>query len=204
MGVCGVFFGCRGVTGFNGCCSGASSGDGGFTVACMSGCSGDVGFNVATWLCPVREFVRPVRPDGGREREIVRPAGSKHPNFGSFARVGRVFSRMGRWRVRCWANFVAGVPGGSVAGRTLSRVRARRPRLGWCVHGLAAVCKPRRHPRQVLWVPEGGSECGGGSALHTHTFAATGNTTCRVQRSVRRSARGRGPGRSRQQISSDN
>ena len=170
-----MFFGCRGATGFNGCCSGASRGDGGFTVACMSGCRGAVGFNVATWLCPVREK--------------VRPAGSKHPNFGFFVPAGRVFSRMGRWR--------------GCAGRTLSRVRARRPRLGWCVHGLAAVCKPRWHPRQVLWVPEGGSEGGGGSALHTHTFAATGNTTRLVQRSVRRSARGRGPGRSRQQMSSE-
>ena len=170
----------------------------------MSGCSGGVGFNVATWLCPVREFVRPARSDGGREREIVRPAGSKHPNFGFFVLAGRVFSRISRRNPLLGEFFRGWAAGGSVAGRTLSRVRARRPRLGWCVHGLAAVCKPRRHPRQVLWVPEGGSEGGGGSALYTHTFAATGNTTRRVQRSVRRSARGRGPGRSRQQMSSDN
>ena len=32
MGVLGAFFGCRGDGGFNGCCSGASIGDGGFTV----------------------------------------------------------------------------------------------------------------------------------------------------------------------------
>ena len=77
MGVFGVFFGCRGVIGFNGCCSGVSSGDGGFmlacisgrrgatgfTVACIGGRRGVIGFNLATWLCPVREKVRPACPD---------------------------------------------------------------------------------------------------------------------------------------------
>ena len=40
MGVFGVFFGCRGVVGFNGCCSWVSSGDGGFMLARVSGCEG--------------------------------------------------------------------------------------------------------------------------------------------------------------------
>ena len=75
MSVCGVFFGCRGVIGFNGCCSGVRSGDGGFMLACIGGCRGATGFNAATWLCPAREFVRPARPDGVREREKVRPVG---------------------------------------------------------------------------------------------------------------------------------
>lgn len=69
MGVCGAFFGCSGDAGFSGCCSGVSSGDGGFTLACISGCSGG-GCIVATWLCPVCEFVRPVRPvvgEGAKE-----------------------------------------------------------------------------------------------------------------------------------------
>jgi len=61
MGVFGVFFGCRGVIGFNGCCSGVSSGDGGFTLACISGCSGGGGCIVATLLRPVRDKVRPSR-----------------------------------------------------------------------------------------------------------------------------------------------
>ena len=51
LGVCGVFFGCSGATGFNGCCSGASSGDG--------------GFKVATLPRPVREEVRPAWPNVG-------------------------------------------------------------------------------------------------------------------------------------------
>ena len=53
MGVFGAFFGCIGVVGFNGCCSGVR----------ISGRCGDGGFTVATWLCPVREKVRPARPD---------------------------------------------------------------------------------------------------------------------------------------------
>ena len=48
MGAFGAFFGCIGVAGFNGCCSGASIGDGGFTLACISGCRGVIGFKVAT------------------------------------------------------------------------------------------------------------------------------------------------------------
>ena len=47
-GKVGLRFGHTGVVGFNGCCSGARSGDGGFMLACISGCSGVVGFNVAT------------------------------------------------------------------------------------------------------------------------------------------------------------
>ena len=49
--------------GFNGCCSGASIGVGGFMLAYISACSGVIGFKVGTWLCPVREKVRPARPD---------------------------------------------------------------------------------------------------------------------------------------------
>ena len=97
MGVFGVVFGCSGVAGFNGRCLGASIGDGGFTVA--------------TWLCPVREKVRPAWPDGGREREKVRPAHEKWPKIGVFTLAGRTFSRKGRWR------------GG--VGRVLSRTGSR-------------------------------------------------------------------------------
>ena len=63
MGVFGAFFGCIGDGGFNGCCSRARSGDGGFMLAYISACRGVIGFKVATWLCPVREKVRPARPD---------------------------------------------------------------------------------------------------------------------------------------------
>ena len=63
MGVFRALFGCRGVVGFNGCCSGASIGVGGFMLAYISACSGVIGFKVGAWLCPVREKVRPARPD---------------------------------------------------------------------------------------------------------------------------------------------
>jgi len=45
MGVFGAFFGCIG--------------DGGFALVCISACRGVIGFKVGTWLCPVREKVRP-------------------------------------------------------------------------------------------------------------------------------------------------
>ena len=93
MGVCGVFFGCRGVVGFNGRCLGASSGDGGFILACNSGRSGGGGYIVATLLRPVREFVRPAR--------------SQLPKIGLFSLTGRILSRSH--------------PESTPAGRTLSR-----------------------------------------------------------------------------------
>ena len=85
MGCFGAVFGCRGDGGFNGCCSGTRS--------------GVVGFNVAMLLRLVREKVRPAWSDGGREREKVRPARSKHPKIGVFTLAGRVFSRKRGWRV---------------------------------------------------------------------------------------------------------
>ena len=132
--------GCRGVVGFNGCCLGASIGDGGFMLACISGCrgvvgfngcclgasSGDGGFTVVTWLCPVRE--------------IVRPASPKWPKNAVFRRAGRVFSRKCRRRPRAGRIF-RGEAGGPVwgesfaekpeapCGANLSRI-SRWPRAG--------------------------------------------------------------------------
>ena len=79
MGVFGAFFACIGVVGFNGCCSGASSGDGGFTLACISGRRGVIGCIVAPWLCPMREKVLPAR--------------SQWLTIGVLWRAGRVYSR---------------------------------------------------------------------------------------------------------------
>ena len=84
MGVFGAFFGCRG--------------DAGFKASLLGASSGVVGFNVATLLRLVREKVRPAWPDGGREREKVRPARAKHPKIGVFALAGRVFSRQSALR----------------------------------------------------------------------------------------------------------
>ena len=98
----GAFFGRRGDAGFKVSLLGASSGVGGFSVATLSRL--------------VREIVRPAWPDGGREREVVRPARSKHPKIGIFTLAGRTFSRKSRWR------------GG--AGRVFSRQPPLRPGLG--------------------------------------------------------------------------
>ena len=124
MGVLGAFFGC--------------SGDGGFTLVCSSGRRGVIGFKAAMSLCPVREKVRPAWPDGGCEREKVRPARSKHPKIGVFTRAGRVFSRKSCWR------------GG--AGRVFSRQPTlrrswmqRRALQAGCGGGFAALeALPRR------------------------------------------------------------
>ena len=85
-------------------------------LACISGCRGVNGCIVATWLCPVREKVRPAWSDGGREREKVRPACSKCPEIGVLWRAGRTFSRLGMR--------------GPVAGRTFSRKCRWKPRAG--------------------------------------------------------------------------
>jgi hypothetical protein len=69
MGVFGAFFGCSGVVGFNGCFSGARSGDGGFMLACISGCGGVIGCIVAAGgvLC-AKKFAR--RTKNGRKSVV--------------------------------------------------------------------------------------------------------------------------------------
>ena len=133
MGVLGAFFGCRG--------------DGGFMLACISGCRGVNGCIVATWLCPVREKVRPAWSDGGREREKVRPACSKCPEIGVLWRAGRTFSRKCRWKPRAGRvfsrvrlmercarrSFLRLGMRGPVAGRSFSRASSRGVPLGPCV-----------------------------------------------------------------------
>ena len=147
MGDFGAYFGC--------------SGDGGFTLARISDCSGVVGFTATTSLRPVREkvrpsrpdrgcerekvcpsrpdrgcereIVRPSRPDRGCEREIVRPAHEKWTKIGVSWCAGRVFSR-GEW-------------GRGRAGRILSRLPARYRHRPWLGHRP----RPRYPPRNSLW-----------------------------------------------------
>ncbi len=128
MGGFGAVFGCSGDVGFSGPLLGVSS--------------GVVGFNVAALSRLVCEKVRPAWSDGGREREIVRPARSKWPKFGVFALAGRVSSRQSRWR--------------GCAGRVISRqpvlwpglvgdaVHFRRLRWGfYAMRSLLAACRRR-------------------------------------------------------------
>ena len=113
-GCFGAFFGRRGVVGFSVPLLGVSSGVGGFNVAALSRL--------------VREKVRPAWPDGGREREKVRPAHEKWPKIGVFTLVGRTFSRKGRRR------------GG--VGRVLSRTGSRGIPRGELCCAVALVVSP--------------------------------------------------------------
>ena len=111
MGVFGAFFGCRGDAGFNGALLGVRS--------------GVVGFNLVMLSRLVREKVRPAWSDGGREREIVRPAYEKWVKIGVLWRAGRVFSRKRGWRGR--------------AGRVFSRISSRVILLGELCRAVALV-----------------------------------------------------------------
>ena len=76
----------------------------------------------------MREKVRPAWSGGGCEREIVRPARSKHPRIGVFTLAGRVFSRKCGWR------------GG--VGRVLSRTGSRGIPRGELCCAVALVVSP--------------------------------------------------------------
>ena len=168
MGVFGAVFGCSGVVGFNGCCSGACSGDGGFMLACISGRRGDGGFTVATWLGPVREKVRPAWSDGGREREKVRPACSKWPEIGVLWRAGRSFSRLGMRGPLLGELFRGNVAGGPLLGEFFApigpeprscRQRGARGWLRWgfcSIRSWLAACRRRVVPLMTPFPPFGG------------------------------------------------
>ena len=50
-------------------------------LAYISACSGVIGFKVGTWLCPVREKVRPARPDVCVSAKKGRVQLSVYPSF---------------------------------------------------------------------------------------------------------------------------
>ena len=114
MGVFGAFFGC--------------GGDAGFSSPLLGVSSGVVGFNVVMLSRLVREKVRPAWPDGGSERDKVRPAHEKSPKNGVFWCAGRVFSRKCRWK--------------GCAGRVFSRSSSRVILLGELCRAVALVAGP--------------------------------------------------------------
>ena len=81
-------------------------------------------------LRPVREKVRPARPDGGREREKVRPACSKWPKMGVLWRAGRSFSRLRLMECCAGRTFSRKCRWKPRAGRVFSRVNAKGPFVG--------------------------------------------------------------------------
>ena len=98
-------------------------GDAGFSGPLLGVSSGVVGFNVTLLSRLVREKDRPAWPDGGREREKVRPARPKHPKIGVLRLLGEFFrgnvaggavlGEFFRGNVAggpCWASFFAEVP----------------------------------------------------------------------------------------------
>ena len=140
MGVFGAFFGCRGDGGFNGCCSGASS--------------GVVGFNAAILSCLVRDKVRPAR--------------SKHLKIGVFTLAGRTFSRKRGWRGRAGRTFSRKCGWRPAAGRVFSRQPALSPGLvgdvaheagcggGFCsIRSWLAACRRRVVPLMTPFPPFG-------------------------------------------------
>ena len=97
-------------------------------MVCISGRCGDGGFTVDTWLCPVREKVRPAGSGGGCEREKVRPLRSQWLKIGVIWRAGRSFSRKCRWR--------------GCAGRVFSRTGSRVILLGELCRAVALAAGP--------------------------------------------------------------
>ena len=107
MGVFGAFFGCIGDGGFNGCCSRARSGDGVFMLAYISACRGVIGFKVGTWLCPVREKVRPAALFQRESAKKFALRAQNTPNSAFLRLLGEFFAEMPLEGPR-WANFFAG------------------------------------------------------------------------------------------------
>ena len=108
-------------------------------VPCWGASSGVVGFNVAMLSRLVREKVRPACPDGGREREKVRPARSKHPKIGVLWRAGRTYSRKRRWRAVLGEFFRGNASGGGVVGEFFRGRVAGGAVLGEFFRGPAVV-----------------------------------------------------------------
>ena len=84
--------------------------------------------------------VRPAWPDGGREREKVRPARSKHPKIGVLWRAGRVFSRK-----RGWRGCAGQVCGPAVVGSHRASFDATRSRTGPSIGGVNPSIRSYAH-----------------------------------------------------------
>ena len=66
-------------------------GDGGFTLAHISGCGGVIGFKVGTWLCPVREKVRPARPGADASAKKFAQRAQKGQKLALYGVLGEFF-----------------------------------------------------------------------------------------------------------------
>ena len=103
----GAFFGRRGVVGFNGCCSGASSGDGGFTVAeCCALCAKKFALRGLMVGVSAKKFA--LRAQNGPKWAFYGVPGEVfRGRVAEGAVLGEVFRGAAAERA-CRANFVAG------------------------------------------------------------------------------------------------
>ena len=107
-----------------------------FTTALNTSCRGDFSFKTLVFPCPVCGIFRLARSDGGREREIVRPAHEKWPKIGCLWRAERILSRVEWGRGR--------------AGRILSRLPARYYQRPWLGHRPRPATVPGTVPGPTL------------------------------------------------------
>ena len=75
-------------------------------LAYISACRGVIGFKVATWLCPVREKVRPARPDVCVSAKKFAPHAQNGRKTLFSGALGELFRGNAAGGPR-WANFVA-------------------------------------------------------------------------------------------------
>ena len=124
-----MVFGCRGDGGFNGCCLGASIGDGGFTLVGSSGRRGVIGFNVATLQQPVCEKVRPARPGADASAKKFALLGPVRTRARKSSPCTRKMAQNRRFVAR-WASFFAITPlEGSRRAKFFAGLH-KRPRAG--------------------------------------------------------------------------
>ena len=85
-------------------------------LAYISACRGVIGFKVATWLCPVREKVRPARPDVCVSAKKFAPHAQNGRKTLFSGALGELIRGNAAGGAR-WANFFAEMPlGGGALG----------------------------------------------------------------------------------------
>ena len=60
-------------------------------LAHISGCGGVIGFKVGTWLCPVREKVRPARPGADASAKKFAQRAQKGQKLALYGVLGEYF-----------------------------------------------------------------------------------------------------------------
>ena len=99
-------------------------------LACIGGCSGVVGFKAAMSLCPVREKVRPARPDVGVCAKSS-PCVLKMAQNGRFMACWAKFFAVEHEGARCRANFFAEMPVEAPCWACLFAGQSPLERSGW-------------------------------------------------------------------------